>query len=300
MKKEKISVIVTLYNRLEYARNMILSLLHQTLMIDELVFADDGSKDDVADVIKDLVDRCPFEIKVVYQEDIGFRLARSRNNGARVATGDFLIFLDQDVIMPDDFIEKIYNNRKKKHIISSRGILSYEEQKNYIQEEINKGYDFEKLYLITTERQKSEIQRFLNKDKLNRILYKFKLRTRGAKIVGLIFALYKEDFININGFDDNYKGWGKEDDDFGNRFYKYGGETYPVEFKEYPIHMYHKVASSKNESPNEEYYKKRKKEISKKNYKAVNGYFNSVDRDKFKSKTIKYCNIKSMLLTIKK
>ena len=39
MKKEKISVIVTLYNRLEYARNMILSLLHQTLMIDELVFA---------------------------------------------------------------------------------------------------------------------------------------------------------------------------------------------------------------------------------------------------------------------
>ena len=44
MKKEKISVIVTLYNRLEYARNMILSLLHQTLMIDELVFADDGSK----------------------------------------------------------------------------------------------------------------------------------------------------------------------------------------------------------------------------------------------------------------
>ena len=89
MKKEKISVIVTLYNRLEYARNMILSLLHQTLMIDELVFADDGSKDDVADVIKDLVDRCPFEIKVVYQEDIGFRLARSRNNGARVATGDF-------------------------------------------------------------------------------------------------------------------------------------------------------------------------------------------------------------------
>ncbi|WP_298060138.1 glycosyltransferase, partial [uncultured Fusobacterium sp.] len=139
MRKEKISVIVTLYNRLEYARNMILSLLHQTLMIDELVFADDGSKDDVADVIKDLVDRCPFEIKGVYQEDIGFRLARSRNNGARVATGDFLIFLDQDVIMPDDFIEKIYINRKKKCIISSRGILSYEEQKNYIQKEINKG-----------------------------------------------------------------------------------------------------------------------------------------------------------------
>ena len=44
---EKITVIVTLYNRLEYARNMILALLNQTKMIDELIFADDGSKDDV-------------------------------------------------------------------------------------------------------------------------------------------------------------------------------------------------------------------------------------------------------------
>ena len=133
MKKEKISVIVTLYNRLEYARNMILSLLHQTLMIDELVFADDGSKDDVADVIKDLVDRCPFEIKVVYQEDIGFRLARSRNNGARVATGDFLIFLDQDVIMPNDFIEEVFRAKKEKRIVFVRGYLTTEEQKNEIQ-----------------------------------------------------------------------------------------------------------------------------------------------------------------------
>lgn len=49
-----------------------------------------------------------FEIKHVYQEDIGFRLARSRNNGARIASGDFLIFLDQDVIMPNDFVEKVF------------------------------------------------------------------------------------------------------------------------------------------------------------------------------------------------
>lgn len=287
MKKDKISVIVTLYNRLEYARNMILSLLHQTMIIDELVFADDGSKEDVADIIEDLVEKCPFEIKCVYQADIGFRLARSRNNGARIATGDFLIFLDQDVIMPDDFIEKIYSVRGKKRIISSRGILSFENQKDYIQEQIRKEYKFSEFYKITTERQKSEIQRFLNKDKLYQKLYKFRLRSRGAKIVGLIFALYKEDYIAINGFDDKYKGWGKEDDDFGNRFFKYGGETYPVEFKLYPIHMYHPVASTKNESPNEEYYQIRKKEISKKNYKAPTGYFNSIDRDQVWSKIIK-------------
>lgn len=287
MNKEKISVIVTLYNRLEYARNMILSLSNQTLMIDELIFADDGSKEDVVDVIKDLIAECPFEIKYVYQEDIGFRLARSRNNGARIATGEFLIFLDQDVIMPDNFIEKIYIARKKKRIISSRGILSYEWQKEKIQMELNQERSFSEIYNIVTLGQKNEIKKIMKKDILYRALYKLKLRTRGAKIVGLIFALYKEDYITINGFDDNYKGWGKEDDDFGNRFFKYGGETYPILFEKFPIHMYHPSADSKKDSLNEKYYQKRKKEISRKNYKAINGYYNSIDKDMIKIKTIK-------------
>lgn len=287
MNKEKISVIVTLYNRLEYARNMILSLINQTLMIDELIFADDGSKEDVADVIKDLIDKCPFEIKCVYQEDIGFRLARSRNNGARAATGEFLIFLDQDVIMPDDFIEKIYNVRKKKRIISSRGILSYEWQKKKIQMELNKEGNFSEIYNIITLEQKNEIKKFMKKDILYRFLYKLKLRTRGAKIAGLIFALYRKDYININGFDDKYKGWGKEDDDFGNRFFKYGGETYPVLFGKFPIHMYHLGADSKKDSLNEEYYKKRKQEISKKNFKCINGFINSIDTDESYMKILK-------------
>lgn len=288
MKKEKISVIVTLYNRLEYARNMILSLLHQTLMIDELVFADDGSKDDVADVIKDLVDRCPFEIKVVYQEDIGFRLARSRNNGARVATGDFLIFLDQDVIMPDDFIEKIYNNRKVKRITFTRGFLTSEEEKNRIQEIINKKYNFNEIYkIIYTYQDNKNFRRVMYKDIFYSFLYKLKLRKRGAKIAGLMFALYKTDYLAINGFDENYRGWGKEDDDFCNRFFKYGGETYCVLLKECIIHMYHRVASSKSESPNEEYYQKRKQEISKNNFKSINGYSNSTEKDSVRIKDLK-------------
>lgn len=290
MNSEKISVIVTLYNRLEYARNMILSLLYQTKMIDELIFADDGSKDNVEDIIKDLVGLCPFNIKHVYQEDIGFRLARSRNNGARIATGEFLIFLDQDVILPEDFIEKLYNKRKKKRILSSRAISSYENQKEKIQKYFrkNKVLNFQLIYkTIVTEIQDRGIRQFLKKDILYKWLYRFKLRSRGAKIVGLIFALYKEDYIAINGFDDKFKGWGEEDDDFGNRFYKYGGYTYPITFNYYPIHMFHPFASSKSESPNHDYYLQRKKEISRKNYKCENGYINSIDNDMIKVNIIK-------------
>ena len=228
MNKEKISVIVTLYNRLEYARNIIISLLHQTKMIDELVFADDGSREDVAATIEDLIKICPFKIKIVYQEDIGFRLARSRNNGVRVATSEFLILLDQDIIMPDNFIEKVYSKRKKKIIVSVRGFLTTEEQKNKIQNIIDTKYDYNEIYSILYNKKDDDFfQKIITKDKLYSFLYKLKLRNRGAKMVGLMSALYKEDYIAINGFDDKYKGWGKEDDDFCNRFYKYGGNVYP-------------------------------------------------------------------------
>lgn len=288
MNKEKISVIVTLYNRLEYARNIIISLLHQTKMIDELVFADDGSREDVAATIEDLIKICPFKIKIVYQEDIGFRLARSRNNGVRVATSEFLILLDQDIIMPDNFIEKVYSKRKKKVIVSVRGFLTTEEQKNKIQNIIDTKYNYNEIYSILYNKKDDDFfQKIITKDKLYSFLYKLKLRNRGAKMVGLMSALYKEDYIAINGFDDKYKGWGKEDDDFCNRFYKYGGNVYPIRLEKYLIHMYHPFSNTKIKSLNEKYYQKRKQEISSKNYRAINGYINSIDDDEIKVKILK-------------
>lgn len=281
MKKEKISVIVTVYNRLEYVRNVVLSLLNQTMKIDELILADDGSKEDVRNVIEDLIDKCDFSIKHVWQEDIGFRLARSRNNGAREAEGEFLIFLDQDVILPDDFIEKVYGKRKEKRIVFCRGYLTSEKEKNKIFDLIKEKYNYMDIYnLVYNEKFDKEFKTIIFKDKLYRILYWLKLRSRGAKMVGLMFALYKKDYIEINGFDDKYKGWGQEDDDFGNRFFKYGGEVYPLKLEKYLFHVYHPFNSSKKDNLNVDYYHKRKKEISKSNYKSINGFFNSIDEDK--------------------
>ena len=285
--EDKITLIVTLSNRLQYARNMIISLQHQTKQIDELIFADDGSREILMDYIKDLVPSCCFNIKHVYQDDIGFRLARSRNNGARESRGDYLIFIDQDVIFDNDFIEKIYLNRKKKRMIFSEALGSSLEEKNQIQNFINdEEFNYEKIYSMIYNQKKIEQNQIVNKEKLYNFLYKLKLRDRGAKIVGLIFSLYKEDFININGLDEKYIGYGYEDDDFGNRFFKYGGETFVFKMNMYPIHMYHNSASP-NGSPNEDYYRQRKKEISSKNYRCEYGYDKTFGEDKYRVVVIK-------------
>ena len=277
---EKITVIVTVYNRLKYVRNIIICLLQQTVNIHELIFADDGSKEDITNYIEDLIPLCKFKIKHVYQEDLGFRLSRSRNNAVRNSEGDYLIFLDQDVIFSEDFIEKIYSQKKEKVIVYTRALVSNEEEKEKIQKNLEKSKSFKAVYNLVNKEQEKITKKAILKDRIYNILYFLKLRKRGGKIAGLMFSLYKKDFIAINGFDEKYKAYGYEDDDFCNRFFKYGKGTKIVRFNMYPIHMYHYFDPTKKYDLNKNYYYIRKKQISKLNFKCQYGYINSIDKDK--------------------
>lgn len=284
----KVTVIVTVYNRLEYTRNILLCLLNQTKNIEELIFVDDGSKENLKDYIADLLPKCNFKIKHIYQADLGFRLSRSRNNGVRHAEGDYLIFLDQDVVFPNDFIENICKNGKKKVMTYTKPIASDENEKNEIQKLLCCDFNYNEIYKNIKKEVHKVREKSMKKDLFYSFLHSCHLRSRGGKIAGLMFALYKEDYININGFDEKYKAYGYEDDDFGNRFFKYGGKTRPVTFLEYPVHMYHYFDSTKKHDLNKNYYQQRKKEIFLKNdFFCEFGFKNSIDKDEVKVNILK-------------
>ena len=59
----------------------------------EVIVVDDGS-----DPPLELPEGLPLNVRVVHQPDLGFGLARARNNGARAAEGDIVVFLDCDMI----------------------------------------------------------------------------------------------------------------------------------------------------------------------------------------------------------
>ena len=59
----------------------------------EVIVVDDGS-----DPPLELDQPTPLRVRVIHQEDLGFGAARARNNGARAATGDILVFLDCDMV----------------------------------------------------------------------------------------------------------------------------------------------------------------------------------------------------------
>ena len=131
------------------------------------------------------------------------------------------------------------------------------------------------------------IDKMLKEDRKRRIIKTFKLAKRGIRLVGMSYALMKNSYIKVNGYDENYVGWGQEDDDFGNRLTIAGINGKELVTKNIQLHLWHYSDPTKVHSSNEEYYYKRKEEIfSKKDFYCEKGYEDSKNRDDVTVKTL--------------
>lgn len=99
----KVSVILPTYNAQDALEITLAALSEQTYPREliEVVVADDGSNPPV-ELARD---HRGLDVKVEHQEDRGFGLARARNLGARVATGDILVYLDCDMVPEPQHLE---------------------------------------------------------------------------------------------------------------------------------------------------------------------------------------------------
>lgn len=93
MEKEKISVIVAIYNVENYLSKCIESILNQTYQNLEIILIDDGSSDRSGDICDDYLRR-DSRIRVIHRENRG--IAYTRNEGLDVAKGDYITFVDSD------------------------------------------------------------------------------------------------------------------------------------------------------------------------------------------------------------
>ncbi|MDP8232492.1 MAG: glycosyltransferase, partial [Candidatus Zophobacter franzmannii] len=103
----KTSVIISVYNRSDLLLRCLKSLNNQSLLPDEIVLTDDGSTEDIVSILEQSEEDYKFSILYCKQSDIGFRLARCKNNGVRESNGDIMIFLDQDIVTTKNYIKTI-------------------------------------------------------------------------------------------------------------------------------------------------------------------------------------------------
>lgn len=104
--KPLISVIVPVYNVEKYLKQCLDSIINQTLKNIEIICVDDGSTDKSLQILKDY-SRQDNRIIIIEQKNLNAGVAR--NNGAKIANGDYLSFLDSDDIFELTMLEEMYN-----------------------------------------------------------------------------------------------------------------------------------------------------------------------------------------------
>lgn len=107
---EKVSVIVPVYNDEKYLEECANSALKQTYKNIELILVDDGSTDSTPTLCEKLA-REDKRVRVLHKENGG--VGSSRNAGLAMASGDYVLFIDNDDFIDPDQIEVLYKLLKK-------------------------------------------------------------------------------------------------------------------------------------------------------------------------------------------
>lgn len=110
--KEKVSIIIPIYNVQKYIRRCLDSVLAQTYRNLEIICVDDCGQDKSMEIVEQYYNKYPDIIKIVYSsENVG--LGGARDKGIQEASGEYLSFIDSDDYIKRDYIEKYMEAAKK-------------------------------------------------------------------------------------------------------------------------------------------------------------------------------------------
>lgn len=99
----KFSIIVPVFNRPDEVDELLESLTHQSVSNFEVIIVEDGSSKPCSDICKKY--ESILDIHYYYKENSG--PGQSRNYGAERAQGEYLLILDSDVVLPENYIRAI-------------------------------------------------------------------------------------------------------------------------------------------------------------------------------------------------
>jgi len=254
-----VSLIITTYNW-EQALNLVVrSVFVQSVLPDEIIIADDGSKNPTKELISNLQKESPIPLIHSWQEDKGFRAAMSRNKAIAKASSDYIISIDGDIILHQHFIRD-----HKKHAeanlftIGPRVIIS----------EKTSSLIFEKQHqkLMYCSKGIKNRKNTIYSSLLSHCFSGITKSLKGIRTCNMGF--WKDDAVKVNGFNEDFTGWGREDSEFAVRLFNTGIKRKNIRFNAIGYHLYHAENTRENLNRNDEILDKA---ISSKTKRCENG-----------------------------
>jgi len=247
---ELISVIVTSYNREDALDAVLRSLAGQVDRDFEVVVADDGSGPGTAELVNSWKARFGRRLEHVWHVDRGFRAAEIRNRAILAAHGAYCVFLDGDCIVRPDFVGTHRRLAERGWFVTGNRVLLSPELTTSVLRDKQTPEAWSAARWLA-ERSRGGVNRlsalfYLPLGFLRRIRQR---AWRGARSCNL--AIWRSDLDRVDGFDANYRGWGKEDSDIIVRLLHAGVRRKDGAFATGVIHLWHAEADRAQLAENE-------------------------------------------------
>ena len=226
--RPSITLILNTYENPTALAKVLDALTVQTHQGAEIIVADDGSGPVTRKVIDSFGDK--LRINHCRHDHEGFRRSVILNKAIAKATGDYIVFLDGDSVPAREFIA---DHRE----LAERGCW-VQGRRAFVDESC----------VTEFEPSCSHVWSLALRGKLSGPLKAVRLpfpvvkRSREQRgILGCNLGIWRDDLIAVNGYDETFTGWGREDGDLGNRLYHLGRDRKFVYGRAIIYHLNHPV-----------------------------------------------------------
>ena len=238
-----LTLVINTFNQPDYLGRVLNAVARQTSLPEEVLLADDGSADETKIAFEKWRTTQPFRSEHVRQEHQGFRRSRILNLTIATSRADYLVFLDGDTIPHPNFIADHRAAAKRGFFVQGHRALIEEKAAAWFGQN-----DF----LADRRRAvfQNQISGLKNSFRWPFAIRKIKNRLRGIR--GCNLAIWRDDLVRVNGYNEAFVGWGREDSELAVRLTNSGVRRLDLRGHALCYHLWHPPVSRDELASNDE------------------------------------------------
>ncbi len=232
--RPRISLIISSFEQPDYLARLLAALTRQSSPPEEVVLADDGSGDAERAVFAKWAAAQPRRAEHVWQPQEGYRRARILNQAIARTRGDYVVFLDGDIVPHPQFIADHARLGRPGAFIQGHRVLVKKQASAWF----GLG-EFER------DRRRAfwqgQLEGLKHVFRWPRSLVRARADLRGVR--GCNLGIWREDLVRVNGYNEAFVGWGREDTELCVRLMNQGIRRMDVRGWALCYHLWHLPAS---------------------------------------------------------